>query len=73
MKTPAEPAPVTVGNTFITLLAEMQQAVQEIAARRSFDADVGAWLAEMGFVADFEEWRKKKNESRNTPPSSDAG
>ncbi len=52
--------PVLAGSVFASLVAEMTSAAQELEARRRFDADVAAWLAEHGFAKDFEAWRAQR-------------
>ena len=52
--------PVTHGNVFAAFVSEAGQIGEEIAARRRFQDEVGAFLAERGLVADFEAWRATK-------------
>jgi hypothetical protein len=60
---PATPAivmqktPVTHGNVFAAFVDEAKQIGEEVAARRSFQEAVGAFLTEQGLVAQFEAWR----------------
>ncbi len=53
----AEAAPVRIGSVFATLVQEMSELTNELAARRRFDADFVQWLKEFGFAKDFEDWR----------------
>lgn len=59
------PQPVMPGNVFVAFLREATSLGNEVEARRSFDNDVGVYLAEKRLVEDFEAWRK----ARHTPPA----
>lgn len=45
------------GQVFATWFAEILSMVQELEARRGFDADVSAWLVSTDRVKDFEAFR----------------
>ena len=58
-KQPAPPA-VTQGNVFATFLQEAQSIGNEVQARRAFQNEVGAFLAEKGLIDEFEAWRRAR-------------
>ena len=62
-KTPVAPAPQPVmhGDAFRTFLAEATSIGNEVAARRSFDRDVGEYLESKALTADFNAWRAAKH------------
>ena len=57
------PRPVTHGDAFRTFLAEATSIGNEVAARRSFDRDVGEYLESKALTADFNAWREAKHAS----------
>lgn len=52
--------PVEPGNVLAHVMHELADLMQELSARRRFDAEFGRWLKETGRVADFEAYRKKQ-------------
>lgn len=60
----AAPQPVIHGDAFRTFLAEATSLGNEVAARRSFDRDVGEYLESKALTADFNAWR----EAKHSPP-----
>lgn len=56
----AAPEPITAGNVFLQYTREANSLVQELEARRIFDADVGVYLKEVGLVDAFNAWRAAK-------------
>lgn len=63
------PANVARGGAFAAVLEETLALVNELEARRRFDADVTEWLRETDRARDFEAWRKARNEPRNARPA----
>jgi hypothetical protein len=62
--TPEAPV-VRVGDVLIQLVRESDSLLQELFARRSFDADVGEYLKLKNLVDDFNAWRT----ARLAPPT----
>lgn len=54
------PAAVVDGDVFRSFIAEATSLGNEVEARRAFDNDVGAYLAERGLAGDFNAWRTSK-------------
>lgn len=54
-KKPAKP--VNQGDVLHSFIAEVVSLGNEVTARRSFDEQVGQFLAERGLTEDFEKWR----------------
>lgn len=48
---------VTHGNVFAAFVDEAKQIGEEVAARRAFQEEVGAFITEKGLTAQFEAWR----------------
>lgn len=60
MEAPLTPDPVVKGSTVANVILELTNLVQELAARREFGEDVGAFLAARDLVEDFETFRDER-------------
>lgn len=69
-KVPVKTAPTTAqpvmhGDAFRTFLHEATSLGNEVAARRSFDRDVGEYLGLKGLTDDFNAWSTAKHAPKN--------
>ena len=59
--------PVLGKDIFATFLATAQSIGNEVVARRAFQDELGAYLAEKSLVDDFNAWRERRAQPAAVP------